>query len=273
MPAKRNDGFDSGEVRYERMRPAQIRQAREACPAVYIPLGSLEWHERHAPVGLDGLKAHALAIRCARAGGGLVWPTLHYGENREGELIEMFEEHQEGIARHMGIPPSSFAPGYMGRSVPDQVLSYYQLLMHLLMQARSLGFKVIVFVAGHYPLAEHARVSCRLFYHHCCRTAGRAGIPATFVFSDQELARDLFPECADHAGFWETSLLMALDPGLVDLDALPKRERDRIGILASKRPVTESNAEFGERAVRGIVGRAVQAVRERLADPARFEPR
>ena len=39
------------EVRYERLRPSKIREAREACPVVYIPLGTLEWHGLHDPVG------------------------------------------------------------------------------------------------------------------------------------------------------------------------------------------------------------------------------
>jgi len=71
------------EVRYERLRPAQIVAAREACPVAYLPIGTIEWHGRHNPIGVDTLKAHQLAIRCAQVGGGLVFPPLYYGESRE----------------------------------------------------------------------------------------------------------------------------------------------------------------------------------------------
>ena len=47
------------------------RDLRERCPVAYLPLGTLEWHGLHNPVGLDALKAHALAVRCARSGGGV----------------------------------------------------------------------------------------------------------------------------------------------------------------------------------------------------------
>jgi creatinine amidohydrolase/Fe(II)-dependent formamide hydrolase-like protein len=38
-------------VRYEEMLPSEIRAARTACPIVYVPLGTLEWHGEHDAVG------------------------------------------------------------------------------------------------------------------------------------------------------------------------------------------------------------------------------
>ena len=76
-------------VQYERLRPAQIVARRTAYPVAYLPLGTIEWHGEHNPVGLDSLKMHALLVRCAREIGGLVFPPLHYGENREQALMEV----------------------------------------------------------------------------------------------------------------------------------------------------------------------------------------
>ena len=53
------------EVRYERLRPAQIVARREACPVAYLPIGTIEWHGEHNPVGLDTLKIHRLARTAA----------------------------------------------------------------------------------------------------------------------------------------------------------------------------------------------------------------
>ena len=261
------------EVYYERMRPTQIRTAREACPAVYVPIATLEWHEKHDPLGLDGLKAQGLAERCTREGGGLVFPTLYYGENREGELIELFDEYQPAICETMGLDPAGFATGYMGRKFSEQSAAYRDLLLHILYQARSLGFRVIVFVAGHYPLLRCADAACRVFHQECRRSAPSRFIPATFSFSDYELVTDVHPDIEDHAGFWETSLLMALFPELVDLNELPADEKKLQGVLNSSRPVREASAEFGEEAVGLIVGRAVKEVQDRLKDPARFYQR
>ena len=67
------------EVMFHRLRPAQLQERREACPVVYIPLGTLEWHGLHNPMGADGLQAEEIALRCARKGGGVVFPTVYYG--------------------------------------------------------------------------------------------------------------------------------------------------------------------------------------------------
>lgn len=60
------------EVRYHMLRLAQIVARREDCPIAYIPIGTLEWHGVHNPVGADTLQAEGIAIRCAEKGGGLV---------------------------------------------------------------------------------------------------------------------------------------------------------------------------------------------------------
>ena len=65
-------------VQYERLSPAQIVARRENCPVAYLPIGTLEWHGEHNPVGLDGLKIHALLIACAEEIGGLVLPPLYW---------------------------------------------------------------------------------------------------------------------------------------------------------------------------------------------------
>lgn len=264
---------DKRERRYERLRPTEISAIRKQFPVAYLPLGTLEWHGLHDPVGLDGLKAAALAARCADEAGGLVFPTLYYGENREGELIEMFPEYQDKIAEELGISADLFSPGYMGRSILAQVNSYRDLIFHTLCEITSLGFEAIVPIAGHYPLKAHAESASKIFYQFCCRSRELKKIPVVWTFSDYDLVEDLYPGAADHAGFWETSLLMALEPGLVDLSTLPPDESELVGVLKSNRPVKESNADFGEEAVNRILDRAVSGVRERLAQPEKFYPR
>lgn len=66
-------------VQYELLRPAEVKLLRERCPVVYIPVGSLEWHGVHNPLGTDGLKAHAICCEAALRYGGVVLPTLFLG--------------------------------------------------------------------------------------------------------------------------------------------------------------------------------------------------
>ncbi|MBM3477147.1 MAG: creatininase family protein, partial [Armatimonadetes bacterium] len=47
-------------VRYEEMLPDELREVIRAAPVAYVPLGSLEWHGYHLPVGNDAIKAHEI---------------------------------------------------------------------------------------------------------------------------------------------------------------------------------------------------------------------
>lgn len=256
------------EVRYERMRPAQIRAAREECPAVYLPIGTLEWHGLHNPVGLDALKAHALCVRCAEAAGGLVFPPLWYGENRENALMESSCGINVPVARAMGLPDDSFDPGYMFASITEQDRMYHQLLLHMLFQAKSLGFQVAAICAGHYPLIDHAKAAAHMFHqqsHH--DPSERKLIP--WVFSGYELLRDRYDFAGDHAGYWETSLLMALDPGMVDLSELTDDPSENLG-AGGRRPPQEANQEDGENYVGELVEEITKRVKERLENISAF---
>lgn len=255
------------EVRYERLRPAQIRTAREAFPAAYIPIGTIEWHGLHNPVGLDTLKIHALAIRCAQAGGGLVFPPLYYGESRDEALLETSMESTDAICEQYGLDPENFAPGYMRRSPAEQVDNYQKLLLHILNEVASLGFKVIVFAAGHYPLIDHARAACSIFHQqrYARIKDGWKRTPVSWVFTGYELVQDQIPDAGDHAGFWETSLMLALeDPSMIDLTTQPDDPHAPLIGVGTRRPIQESNAEFGDQAVKLIVERVTEQVRLRM---------
>lgn len=251
-------------VRYERLRPAQIVAQREACPIAWLPIGTIEWHGEHNPVGLDTLKIHALLEVCAREIGGLVFPPLYYGENREQALMEANAVDRVQIAEKMGLPSSNFAPGYMYESVAAQNTAYHHLLLHIFHEIKSLGFKVLVVGAGHYPLLDHARAAAAIFH----QTQSRPKM-ITWAMSGYELVRGQFDPCGDHAGKWETSLLMYLDPGMQDLSLLPE-DRSWAPIGASNNGIQEANVELGKRAVKAIVEAVHKRVMMFLQEPDRF---
>jgi creatinine amidohydrolase len=252
-------------VRYERLRPAQIVERREACPVAYLPIGTIEWHGEHNPVGLDTLKIHALLMRCAERIGGLVFPPLYYGESREQALMEANAADREQIAEKMGLPASNFDPGHMYQSPATQNTNYHHLLLHILHEIKSLGFRVIVIGAGHYPLIDHARAACSLF-----QQAQERPKVIAWTMSGYELVRGRFEPCGDHAGKWETSLLMHLDPGMQDLSTLPT-DRSVAPIGASNNGVQDANVEFGRQATEAIVAAVQERVAEFLAHPERYQ--
>ncbi len=256
------------EVRYERMRPRQVVAARQACPVAYLPVGTLEWHGRHLPLGADVVLSHALAVRCAQAGGGVVFPSLAYGESRLEGLMEACAADREQIAAEMQLPPANFTQARFRFTPHEQFENYQRLLLHCLCELQSLGFRLAVFVAGHYPLIDHVRAAASLF--HQMRWENKRGLMLTWAFTGHELVEDRFPMGGHHAGFWETSMCLALEPALVDLAELPTDPAVKpVGVM-SPEPTRDASAEFGEKAVALMVERAVDQVRDRLANPQAY---
>ena len=253
------------EVQYERLRPGQIVTKRQACPVAYLPIGTIEWHGEHNPVGLDTLKIHELLVRCAQNTGGLVFPSLYYGENREQALMEAIAGDRKGIARKMDLPSENFAPGYMVEPVSIQNRNYQNLLIHIFHEIKSLGFKVLIIGAGHYPLLDHARSAAALFHQEQSRPK-----MITWAMTGHELVKGKFVPCGDHAGKWETSLLMHLDPGMQDISVLHNGSNDK-PIGASDNGIEDSTSEFGKEAVEAIIEAVSLKVSYFLENPDEFQ--
>ncbi|MFN2464347.1 MAG: creatininase family protein [Candidatus Dormibacteria bacterium] len=173
---------------YERLRPAQIEAIIATCPVAYVPWGALEFHGLHNPIGLDGLKAHGLCRAAAQRAGGVVLPPV-YVATETIKVVRGFKhsvEHPAGTVR-------SLCADYLEQLVDE-------------------GFRVVAVVSGH-GSGSHV---------DALRAAGAACMSAhpqvrVTTLTDPEIGH----YGADHAAIGETSLLMAVDPGLVDLGALP----------------------------------------------------
>jgi len=251
-------------IRYEEMLPHEAVAARKRRSVAYLPVGGIEWHGEHNCLGLDTVKIHALAMECAKKTGGVVFPALFYCEPREHYLMEANSAQKEHISAGMELPVSNFAPGYMQEQGYQVNFEYVRLLHRTLVQIRSLGFKIIVVMAGHYPLLYHARAACELFNLDYARYQ----TAAAWACTGYELVRDEIPEAGDHAAAWETSLMLALRPDLVNLGRLP--EDPKIDMMThgigGRDPRKYASAAFGKKGVAAIVRRVDAKVKELLKD-------
>jgi creatinine amidohydrolase len=254
------------EVRYWLCRPDQIVERRRACPVAYVPLGTLEWHGPHNPVGADTLQAEGLAVLCAHRGGGLVLPPLYYGETRSESLVDVTGAEHEEVARAMGLPPENFLPDKQPFSATEQVLNYQRLLLHILAEAESLGFRLGVLVAGHYPLIDHARAAVLLFNKR--RYSKYHGMLAWSCL-DYLFLEDRYPYAGDHAAGWETSHLLALHPETVDLGRLPAKGEPVLGVEGRLAP-QEASAELGQRTLEESAEVILREVQHRLENPGLY---
>lgn len=255
------------EVRYWMMRPRQIVERRSACPVAYVPLGTLEWHGMHNPVGADTLQAEGLAVRCARRGGGVVFPPLYYGENRLESLMEANAKDREDIAGAMGLDPEAFGPARHPFTAREQTEAYNHLLTHILAEVESLGFAVGVLLAGHYPLLDHAAAAVHQWNRrHWSRYHGMLA----YACIDYLFLRDRYPEAGDHAAGWETSHMLALHPQTVDLGELPPKGSRLVGVGGAMAP-QDATADYGERILDEAAEAIVREVRHRLEHPETYK--
>jgi creatinine amidohydrolase len=248
------------EVRYHMLRPAQIRERRDAYPVAYIPIGTIEWHGPHNPTGADTLQAEGLSLLCAQKGGGLVFPPLYYGESRSESLMEANADDRNDIAAEMGLSPDNFLPEGMPFTPMEQSLNYERLLLHMLAEVMSLGFALGVIVAGHYPLIDHARSAVLKF--NKWRPARYGGMLA-WACIDYHFVTDRYDCAGDHAAGWETSHVMHLHPETVDLSTLPPKGETLVGVNGVMAP-QDSTPEFGKETIDASAESIIQEVDHRL---------
>jgi len=235
-------------VRYEEMLPRDIVARREKFPAAFLGLGGLEWHGEHLAVGNDQLKAHALCVLAAERSGGIAFPPLWYGEPRDIALMEKVHDGKGKIRGKMKLRAASFKPGVLGSTADDQLRLYDALLMYVLHQIRSLGFRAICIVTGHYPIVGWARPVCRRFNRKFADCKAYAGIEFHYVpKSKRHLAG------GDHAAKWETSYLMALRPDCVDMSVFLGRQKEQLVGVGGEDPRLTASKEVGRKGVDLIV--------------------
>jgi len=70
---------------YIELTPSQFRARLAAAPIAYLPLGTLEWHSEHLPLGTDGIISGGFFDALASRVGGIVLPMLFLGPDRVRE--------------------------------------------------------------------------------------------------------------------------------------------------------------------------------------------
>lgn len=69
-------------VLYSELNPTEFRDRIKVAPIAYLPLGTLEWHGEHLPLGSDSIQSQDFFEKLAREVGGIVLPSLFLGPDR-----------------------------------------------------------------------------------------------------------------------------------------------------------------------------------------------
>lgn len=199
--------------RIEWLRPGEILNEMARRPLIYLPVGPLEWHGPHLPIGTDPLDAQTVARRVADRTGGLVMPTLFCGTERENPsevLKDLGFDGSEWITG-MDFPKNTLKSLYLREEF--MALLVRELLELLVRQ----GFRLIVLINGH-GADNHIALLERLAAEYTAESPARV-----ICFLAWDAAGG--PLDVGHADLIETSRMMTLDPEAVDLGTLPPPDK------------------------------------------------
>ena len=233
-------------MRYELMRPAQLRTAlEESWPAV-LPIGVLEYHGEHLPLGVDGLIVAECLARLEAEMDLVILPPFWYG------AASYAVEGPEGTGS-LHVDAEALVP--VARQLLAALLRVGFRNIHLLIHHQTENF-----VAGMPTDLAFKLAARQATFAHLERERGEGwwGKPEAADYYAQHATGDdpfnwirahplLTPEAIrsypfDHAGQGETSFMLELCPNTVDMAALSE------GPWYS-RTAADASAELGARGV------------------------
>jgi len=242
------------EVRWERMFPDQLERTFRECPVLYFAYGMCEPHGPQCAVGLDILKAHAIAVQAAQTHGGIVAPP------------DSWHIHEVGGYAHWAAQSVGEVERSWATSIPPW--QHFRNVLYHIRMADALGFHAAILITGHYgPNWSDLKTLCELIQPHVgARLYSLPDFEAnTPGFDNDEHSG------GDHAGKVETSLLLALEPACVDMTRIPPE--DEPGTHFAMGPnARESSRRVGERMVADEVRFLGEKARELLAAYDREKP-
>jgi len=173
------------ECRYPFLSPSELLARLKGRAILYLPIGSLEWHNEHLPLGTDTLHAIALAHRLCRALGGVVLPAFWWNTG--------------GCHRHS----TTF---YMKEEV------YRQTLKNVCLGLADVPARLLVLINGHGGGFQKDSMPA------IAEELNREGFVMRVVVADPYGLGKASRFRIDHADTGETSVAMELIPQLVRMD-------------------------------------------------------
>ncbi len=233
----------------EEMTPAEFKAAVAENPVFILTTGILEWHGDHLPLGTDALKMRGIAERLAEETNAILLPQNWFG-------VVGFDEMLGTIT--------------FSKALVKQILAEF------FENLEKMGARLIVLLTGHYGpyQVETITEAAQEYMRH-----SKVRIIAQPEYEGVDFTP--FPCDPDHADKYETSLMMALYPQLVQMDKyrqemeIPYAYPYRPNPWGFKSPTgpwrfnadleTTASPELGERLITAIVSHLRQRITEELS--------
>lgn len=168
----------------------EVATAVEEHPTMLLPLGATEQHGHHLPLGVDVFTPEAVAERVAAEVGSLLAPPVWYG-----------------VSPHHTFKPGTF-------TVSSETFKKY--ILDICLSAQEWGVETILLLNGHYVTQDpELDVAVRTLRNEHGLDAFRVAL--SDVWADAAAAERTGLK-SFHAAEFETSVMLALRPDLVEMD-------------------------------------------------------
>lgn len=241
-------------VLYEELTPAEFRSRIANAPIAYLPLGTLEFHGEHMPMGSDSIQPYEFFREVASEVGGIVLPALYLGPDKSEE-IDGEEYYGKDRGNHPSVEKQQYKRQKLTGSIywiPDSL--FISLFKSILKQLKRQGFKILV-AHGHGPSTNQVIMN----------TPGWEADYGIEIFhlwgSDND---EMHGFMSDHGAMLETSVVMKYRPDLVHLGNLPKDTDIWPTGIRGFDPRVYASAEKGEEIVRINKKRIISLLQTRL---------
>lgn len=210
------------------MRPGELCYKINEFSVAYIPLGTIEWHGRQNPLGCDEIKSRRVCEEVAKQIGGVVMPSIFFA-------LDIDFAHDNGVGHGMDGISGMVLPGSYYQIEDDLLIRY---LVNACRNYFSRGFDMVVLISGHNPPIQMEMMKM---------------VQEFFKESDKkiicnmecDLIDDESKRMCDHAGGYETSMMLYLNESLVKLDMNNDVENPMLGI-ETEYSVEDSSVEIGK---------------------------
>ena len=205
-------------VRYEELLPHEMEEIIKDKPIAYLPFGTLEWHGLHLALGNDAVKAYELCLRVAEKAGGVIVPATYWA---------------------IGGMPHPWTTRLDAQLIERLFYAIFEQMAHV-------GFKVVVAMTGHYGIEQFYTLK-----KAACEFMHRSNLVVA-PMPEYEVALEKGYR-GDHAAKWETSILWALRPELVDVSRLSKNLDEPLEGVGGEDPRVYASKELGEEVISHMV--------------------
>ncbi len=223
---------------FEELSPKELNNLIKNSGIVYLPLGTLEWHQHHLPFGVDAIISYELCKQACTKTGGCILPPIYFGTDREHDI-------NGNIFHGMDVRAGRILPGSIYFLKEDFFYSYLLQIVHNIADQ---GFKKLIIISAHSGTAQQRTLEKVVKEYN--------GGLKILIFPGKQ-----FPGGGiDHAGKIETSLMLAIRPDLVDISQLEKQIKP-YEALSGDDPL-DASEEAGKEQIEQIVQQVIKVVED-----------